>query len=161
MMVTIVLPVRRRPVARTAPEQLLCDFTRRAAFAIRTALPADAADGGNDDLGDCLGFCRRAQAIPTCFYQLGPLGFVPKGHTRDPMKESLFLDAARIGNDDAGVALQLDHIQVPDRLDHADGGRESGRGGQTGQRLTGPWVHRPENRGYLRRYADALDDAGP
>src|ERR1035441_697492 len=106
MMVIIVLPVPGCPADRTAPEQLLCNFTRRAASAVRTALPADAADGGNDDLGDCLGLRRRAQTIPTCFYQLGPLGFVPKGHARDPIKESLLLDAARIGHDDAGVTLQ-------------------------------------------------------
>ena len=65
---------------------------------------------------------QRHKAIPARLDEFDPLRLFTHGQAGHAIEVSLFLHTAGVGDDGAGVALQLDHIQVAHRLDQAQGG---------------------------------------
>ena len=98
--------------------------------AIRCAAwPSPKIAGRSSGSGLLSAAAKASGSTPTSVFQpashgVGPLGLLAQRHAAHAPQVGLALDAAGIGRDRAGAALELEHARVGDRVDelHVDGG---------------------------------------
>ncbi len=86
---------------------------------------------------------RPGQDISPHLDRLRPLGVLPEGDAGHTEDAGLLLDAAGVGQDEAGVGLKLEKFKEPDRV---HGGYPIERDPELLDHLFGPGVHREDDR---------------
>src|SRR2546427_1546614 len=61
---------------------------------------------------------RPREDVRADVQRLGPFRALPKGHAGNTEEARLLLEPARVREDESGVPLELEHVEVPRRRDH-------------------------------------------
>lgn len=85
---------------------------------------------------------RPGQDISPHLDRLRPLGVLPEGDAGHPENAGLLLDPAGVGQDEAGVGLELEEFKEPDGVHDRD---PVERDAELLDHLPGPGVHREDD----------------